>query len=134
MTMNRKHAPRFSLICTVLVLAGCHKADVKDYIPPEESARKALAAALDAWKEGKTPDQIGASNPKVEAQDVQWRDGKKLAAYEIIGPTTGDDQNTRFKVKLTIAGAAPQEITYVVVGKDPLHVFSEESYKRAGGL
>ena len=131
--MNCKHAFLLVLVSTALVMSGCHKTDVKDYIPPDEPARKALTAALDAWREGKALDQIGASNPKVEAQDIQWRDGKKLAAYEIVGPTTGDDQNTRFKVKLTIAGAAPQETTYVVVGKDPIWVFSEESYKRAAG-
>src|SRR5487761_1025737 len=124
--MHRKLA--HLLFVSALAAAGCHKADVTDYIPPEEGARKALATALDAWKEGKQPDQIGASNPKIEVQDIQWRDGKKLTAYEIVGPTTGDDQHRRFNVKLTLAGAAaPQETTYVVLGIDPLLVFSDES-------
>lgn len=114
---------------------GCHKADVKDYVPAEEVARKALGAALDAWKSGKRPDQIGASNPTVNAQDIQWRDGKKLADYEIVGPAPAEDQNQRFTVKLKLAGeAAPKETTYVVVGKDPLWVFSAESYRQLSGV
>ena len=116
-----------------LLAVGCHKADVKDYIPPEEAARKALTTALDAWKEGKTPDQVGAANPKIEVQDKQWSGGKKLSGYEIVGPTTGPDQNARFQVKLTFPDAA-QEMTYVVLGKDPIWVFSEESYQRTSGM
>lgn len=125
----------FILVAAALVLGGCHKADVKDYAPPEEAARQALATALDAWKAGQAPDQIGASAPAVNAQDKQWREGKKLTAYEIIGPEPGEDQNPRFKVKLTVTGAAtPQETTYVVVGKDPIWVFSAESYQQTSGI
>jgi hypothetical protein len=125
----------FLLTLTAMFTIGCSKkADVKDYIPPQESARQALSTALDAWKAGKAPDQIGASNPAISAQDAQWRGGKKLTAYEIVGPATGDDQNQRFTVKLTLDGGAPQEMIYVVVGKDPIWVFSDESYKKTSGM
>ncbi|MGH7135958.1 MAG: hypothetical protein ACREHD_09475, partial [Pirellulales bacterium] len=71
----------------------------------------------------------------ITAQDKQWSNGKKLTAYEIVGPTTGEDQNRRFTVKLSLAGAAaPEETTYVVVGKDPLWVFSNESHQRLSGM
>ncbi|HVX11119.1 MAG TPA: hypothetical protein VHC22_08065 [Pirellulales bacterium] len=114
---------------------GCQKADVKDFVPPDEAAKQALTSALDAWKGGKTPDQIGATNPAVTAQDNAWKDGKKLTAYEIVGPATGDDQNRRFTVKLTLEGAAaPQETTYVVFGKDPVWVVSSESYQKMSGM
>lgn len=120
---------------SALAAGGCRGPDVKDYIPPQEAARQALAAALDAWKEGKTPETIGASDPKIEVQDKQWRAGKKLTAYEIIGPTKGPDPNARFEVRLTLAGVAvPQQTVYIVVGKDPLWVFSEESYNKASGM
>ncbi|HVA48863.1 MAG TPA: hypothetical protein VNH11_21025 [Pirellulales bacterium] len=114
---------------------GCQRADVKDYVPADEVARQALTTALDAWKAGKTLDQIGATSPAVNVQDIQWRDGKKLTAYEIVGPAASDDQNRRFTVKLTFQGAAaPVETTYVVLGKDPIWVFSAESYQRTSGL
>jgi hypothetical protein len=116
--------------------AGCaKKAEVKDYIPPQEAAKQALTTALDAWKAGKAPDQIGASNPGIVAQDIQWRDGQKLTAYEIVGPVSaGEDPNQRFTVKLTLGSGAPTETTYVVVGKDPIWVFSAESYQKTSGM
>lgn len=129
-----RHSLVLCFTAIALYATGCHKADVKDYVPAEEAARKALSAALDAWKSGKSPDQIGASNPAVNAEDPQWRGGKKLANYEIVGPAPSEDQNLRFSVKLTLAGeAAPKETTYIVVGKDPLWVFSADSYQKTSG-
>lgn len=129
---------RFALLFVPLFFCsiGCTKqADIKDYIPADEMARQALTSALDAWKAGKAPDQIGASKPAINAQDKQWSAGKKLTAYEIVGPATGEDQNRRFTVKLTIEGAgAAQETTYVVTGKDPLWVFSADSYQGLSGM
>lgn len=126
----------FILLLASILFSGCAKTgDIKDYIPPEALARQALTTALDAWKSGKAPDQIGASKPGINVQDKQWSDGKKLTAYEIVGPTTGEDQNRRFTVKLSLEGAsAPQETTYIVVGIDPLWVFSNESHQRLSGM
>jgi hypothetical protein len=133
------HRTAFLILLLIAPFAtGCaKKAEVKDYIPAQEAAKQALTAALDAWKAGKAPDQIGASNPAVVVQDIQWRDGQKLTAYEIVGPAAaagGDDQNQRFTVKLTLGNGAPTETTYVVVGKDPIWVFSAESYQKTSGM
>lgn len=130
---------RIALLFPLVVAAVCHagcakKTDIKEYVPAEGSARQWLTTALDAWKAGKAPDQIGATGPAVTAQDVQWSQGKKLTAYEIVGPAPSDDQNRRFAVKLTLEGAAPVETTYVVLGKDPIWVFSAESYQRTSGM
>jgi hypothetical protein len=52
--------------------AGCSKkGDVKDFIPPDDVARKALTAVLDAWKSGKPfaqIDQVDAAAPKIDVQ------------------------------------------------------------------
>lgn len=143
-TLNSKHElkvtmQRIAISLTIVLAALCHagcakKTDVKDYVPPEDAARTSLATALDAWKAGKAPDQIGATNPAIHAQDVQWRDGKKLTAYEIVGPAPSEDQNRRFTVKITLEGAGPVETTYVILGIDPILVFSAESYQRAAGM
>lgn len=124
----------FLALITVFAIGCAKKGNVKDYIPPQDAAQKALTAALEAWKSGKAPDQIGATAPAIVAQDVQWSAGKKLTAFEIVGPATGDDQNQRFTVKLTLDGGTPQETTYVVLGKDPIWVFSQESYTKTSGL
>lgn len=68
---------------------------------------------------------------------MQWRDGQKLVAYEIVGPAPSPegDANRRYTVKLTLAGAAaPRETVYVIMGKDPIIVFSEESYQKLSGM
>jgi hypothetical protein len=126
----------FVLVLLLPCWTGCGTTgDIKDYIPSDELARRALTTALDAWKSGKTPDQIGASKPAINVQDTQWSAGKKLTAYEFVGPATGEDQNRRYTVRLTVEGTStPQETTYVVSGKDPLWVFSAESYQRLSGM
>lgn len=127
---------RFMFCCLALASQGCRQPSAQDYVPNDAAARAALTTALDAWKAGKAPDQIGASGPAVQAQDTQWRDGQKLVAYEIVGPApaSADDPNRRYTVKLTLAGAAePQEMGYVVVGKDPVFVFSQTSYQQLSG-
>jgi hypothetical protein len=113
---------------------GCKKRDAKDFIPPDEAARAALTATLDAWKSGQPLGKIEATTPKIEVGESNWQAAKKLTAYEIIGPTTGDDQNTRFSVKITLDGGAPQDAVYVVFGRDPLWVFNEVDYRKAGGM
>lgn len=106
---------RASIFFVGLLSLGCRQPSVKDYVPDDAAARAALTTALDAWKEGNRPDQIGASDPAVQAQDIQWRDGQKLVAYEVVGTASAptDDPNRRYTVKLTLAGAtAPQETVY----------------------
>lgn len=129
------HKPNnLHLLAMLIVCHGCRQADVKDYVPADEAAKQALTSALDAWKSGKTPDQIGASKPAINAQDQRWTAGKKLTAYEILSATTGEDNHRRYAVKVTLEGAAPQDTTYVVFGKDPLWVVSDESYQKMSGM
>jgi hypothetical protein len=114
---------------------GCGRADVKDYIPADELARKCLTAGLDAWKAGKAPEAIEAAGPAVNMQDSQWKEGKKLVQYEIVGPEKGGDQNLRYRVKLSLAGeTAPKEEVYVIYGKDPMWVLSEANYAKMSGM
>ncbi|HUY89618.1 MAG TPA: hypothetical protein VMV10_12860 [Pirellulales bacterium] len=129
----------WAMICllgsAISAAAGCSRADVTDYIPTEDAARASLAAALDAWKAGQGPEGVGASEASVNVQDPQWKQGKKLASYEIVGPEPGDDANPRFRVRLSLAGeAAPQETFYVIFGKDPIWVLNEANYRKVSGM
>lgn len=123
-----------ALLVVVTACLGCRQAEVKDYIPADEAAKQALTRALDAWKAGKTPDQIGASQPAINVQDQRWASGKKLAAYEILSAAAGEDDHRRYSVRLTIEGAGPEEATFVIFGKDPLWVVSSENYARMSGM
>ncbi|HVC97153.1 MAG TPA: hypothetical protein VND64_25970 [Pirellulales bacterium] len=108
---------------------------MKDFIPPDDVARKALTTVLDAWKSGKPFGQIDATAPKIDARDSNWQAGKKLTAYEIVGPTPGDDQTKRFTVKITLDGAsAPQDAVYIIAGKDPIWVYNLIDYQKTSGM
>ncbi len=123
------------LALTCCAAVGCKKkGDVKDYVPADDAARAALTAALDAWKSGKPLGPLDGATPKIEVGEFNWKAGKRLTAYEIVGPTKGEDQNKRFSVKITLDGAAPQDAVYVVFGKDPILVYNQVDYQKLSGM
>jgi hypothetical protein len=121
---------------TFVAAFGCKKGDVNDFVPPDASARKALAAVLDAWKSGQTMGPVDDGPSKIAVADFNWQAGRKLTAYEIVGPTTGEDQNQRYTVKITLeVDAAPQEAIYVVFGKPTaLEVYNQADYQKLSGM
>jgi hypothetical protein len=114
-------------------LAGCGGNSDESYVPQSESAKEALQMALDAWKAGQPADPVGAlpSGATIRAIDMDWAAGSRLAAYEIVQelPQSAEPGPRRFTVKLTLDGSAqPVEVTYLVVGIDPLQVFRDKDY------
>jgi len=124
-------------LCGLLsLLAGCGGgASVESFNPKKDEAREALTEALTAWQKGQAePGPIKDSNPAVQANDSTWRSGAKLKSFEIAQELPGDAPR-KFLVKLTLDGeAAPKEVTYVVYGKVPLWVMSEDEYNRDAGM
>ena len=125
-------------LCGLLSLfAGCSggKSSVESFNPQEDTAREALTEALTAWQNGQSePGEIEGTEPRVQANDSTWRSGAKLKSFEIAEELAGDNPR-KFRVKLTLEGVdAAREVTYVVVGKDPLHVMSDDEYNRDAGM
>ncbi|HEY2251719.1 MAG TPA: hypothetical protein VGH74_11685 [Planctomycetaceae bacterium] len=124
-------------LCGLLsLLAGCSgNTSVESFHPNEDIAFEALTDALTAWQNGQAePGEIKDTQPIVQVSDSTWRSGAKLKSFEIAEELAGDSPS-RFLVKLTLDGAAaPKEVKYVVVGKGPLWVFSEDEYNREGGM
>jgi hypothetical protein len=116
-------------------LVGCSREGKKteDFIPPADKARQALEAALNHWKSGQQPGKVPNTTPTVEVLDSKWKGGQKLKDYEILGEEPGAEPRF-FKVRLTLATGAPQEVRYAVVGIDPLWVYREEDYKSLSGV
>jgi hypothetical protein len=133
----RKHGGRLRSFAAMLLLifcVGCSTATNDKFIPTETKAREALEAALKAWKDGKKPEEIDFAPIKVQVADAQWQAGKKLIDFEIVSQEPDDGAPT-YSVRLTIKGRAQPLLTrYYVVGKDPLWVYSEESYKAKSGM
>ncbi len=124
-------------LCGLLsLLAGCgDKTSVESFNPEEDAAREALTTALTAWQNGQAePGDIKGAEPAVQANDSTWKSGAKLKSFE-IAEELSSDLPRKFLVKLTLDGvAAPKEVTYVVYGKVPLWVMSEDEYNRDAGM
>lgn len=102
------------------------------YAPPPQTARQALETALTTWKSGGKYETITTSKPTITVYDSRWRDGAKLTAFEILEAVTGGE-HPQFKVRITLEGESPEELTYRVVGIDPLNVFRDADYQQATG-
>jgi hypothetical protein len=63
--------------------------------------------------------------------DPAWSAGQKLSAFEIVEERKGDGPRF-FTVKLTTSRGR-QTVTYVVLGIDPLWVYTEAEYKKVSG-
>ncbi len=70
----------FTTVCLCFIL-GCNKG-------PQEAADldragPALQAALEAWKEGKSQQELTNRTPSVVMNEDDWREGKKLMDYKM---------------------------------------------------
>jgi hypothetical protein len=125
--------PLFSLAVGLLVILGCAGEGHDKYIPAEEQARKALEMALAAWQGGQRPGTFGQT-PAVQVYDFRWSAGKQLTGSEILGSEADEQGRTWFTVKLNLKGnEKDQVVRYIVIGNDPLSVWTEENYKQAAG-
>ena len=117
------------LLAIVLAAGGgCGGRAPEDYIPPPDSARRALGAALDAWQRGEPPGQI-EGDPAIQVGDTHRRPGQTLASYEILGELPIAD-GRRFAVRLTLENpVAEEKADFLVIGIDPLWVIREEDYR-----
>jgi hypothetical protein len=121
----------FSLMLVAPI--GCGDGGEAKYIPSETTAREALEVALTAWKEGKSHGTITSWNTPIDAYDARWRDGKKLEAFEVVREEMLEEKKA-FVVKMKLVDEKEQEVTYLVIGNNPLMVFRREDYEKASGM
>ena len=69
--------------------------------------------------------------PPVRMVDSAWQQGQQIESFQIGDEEDTEDGTKQFTVKLTLKKAKePQEVRYVVHGRDPVWVYREEDYKR----
>lgn len=122
-----------TLLALFSILPGCGTGSSVDrFHPREDAALGALTTALTAWQNGQAmSDAIESSEPAVQMADPTWQAGSKLKSFEIVEALPGDIPR-KFSVKITLEGSAvPENVTYVVVGKDPLWVMREQEYEKS---
>jgi hypothetical protein len=122
----------FGLVLTGLLVAlpaGCGTGNAQ-FTPRGDEARVALETALSAWRDGQPCDRVQAT-PPVRVIDSNWRDGQQIEKYEILREDDGQDGTKLFSVRLSSKKPkGEQEIVYVVHGRDPIWIYSEEDYNR----
>ena len=122
------------LLQTAMVtsLVGCGSSE-KDFLPSATAARTALDSSLNAWKSGAPIATITTGLVPIDTYDARWRDGQKLESFEVVSEQSVDERPT-FSVKIKLAD--DKEViddTFVVVGNNPLMVFRQQDYDKAGG-
>jgi hypothetical protein len=138
--MNIGHCKRVVWSTFILaaggLIAGCgNNATVDSFIPEDITAKEALEKALTAWQNGQEkPGSLPGGKTEIRVADERWSHGAKLKNFE-IGEPLEEDGPARFPVKLTLEGAAaPEEEIYIVVGKNPLWVWTKAEYERSAGM
>ena len=121
-------AVRIILVLVAPFAVGCGGGR---HIPAGGASKQSLETALTAWREGKPVGTQAGTSPTIQAEDGDWRAGKKLTAFEIVSEEPAPaDAPRRFKVKLTLDGAAPVETVFFVFGKDPVYVYRDRDYEK----
>lgn len=117
---------RSAILCccwtVVLSLSGCGGSGSSDPVEPD-TARTTLISALDAWKDGKTPDSMQLASPKVVVQDMDWTGGAKLTSYQLLSDGEAIGANLSVQVTLELTGAdgkTDKKDVWYLVGTDPV--------------
>lgn len=111
-------------------VVGCagRSADIEHYTPETGTARAALEAALNEWRNGQPPGEIRGASPAVQVVDTHRRPEQRLERFEILGEV-GGDAGRCFSVRLTLANPSEEEkLRFIVVGISPLWVFREDDF------
>lgn len=94
----------------------------------EEEARAALNKALDAWKAGRSAAEMRSEDPEIVVGDSDWKQGKKLVAYEISSGMF-DGKYLRVPVTLTVAqpprGNRKLVVNYIVGTRPVITIFRD---------
>jgi hypothetical protein len=110
--MSRKAKYHAGLALVVLLAAGCGRR-----LPPQmdaAEAKAAVTAALDAWANGETPQQLRQRKPPVDFKDLHWDRGSKLTKYEVEAERASG-ASAAVTVKLHLTETSGARSTRVVV-------------------
>jgi hypothetical protein len=109
--------PALVLFATALFTAlplGCGGSTPAD----PDLARATLATALDAWRDGRTIDEVTNGSPPITVADPEWKAGFKLSRYEVADTTRASGFDLRMPVRLWLQDpkgkAIEQKVKYTV--------------------
>jgi len=104
------HRGVVGLVCAMF-LVGCSSGDAPSYALDKELARSSVQKAMQAWVDGKTPQEL---QPDIVVGDPAWEEGKKLVSFEIVAnEETTDGSNLHIRVKRKL-NSSESKVTYIV--------------------
>jgi len=120
---------------SLAVVSGC-AAPTRAYTPSAASARDSLDRALAAWQKGGTIGELATNSPQIHVVDHQWQAGYALQGYEIAEEKLGvGGAERRLVVRLSLKKPArEQRVEYIAIGRDPIWLFRDDDYAKAGDM
>ena len=115
--------PPGGLLSVLLVfgLCGCSQ-ETPSHPLDQELARASIQKAMQAWVEGKTPEDL---QPEIVVGDQAWEQGKKLVSFEIVSSAeTSDGSNLHIPVKRKF-DSSESEVTYIVGTSPVITIFPQ---------
>ena len=111
--------PLGGFLCMALLMGCSDKVGAPVSLP---IAQEILEAAMEGWKEGKSPKDLLAEKPSIVVQEREWNGETKLLDYEILSndKPTGPNLIATVKLKLSQAdGKVIEKTATYVVGTSP---------------
>lgn len=110
----RSFAATGLMALTLAAAPGCGHQQPAD----PDQARATLATALDAWRAGRSIDEVTNGNPPITVADPSWKAGYKLSRYQVAENTRAAGFDLKIPVELWLEdpkGKAVQEkVKYTV--------------------
>lgn len=118
---------RLLFIGFAMVLSGCGNTVGRDLPLDRDLALASLETALQAWGDGKKPDEL---KPRITMGDFAWESGKTLASFEIQkDKARGDGTNLYIPVVREFRGkggnVTRSETTYIVGTSPVITIFPQ---------
>jgi len=118
-------ARRVAALAFLVTTCGCDTSARSLHLD-EVQARESLTNSLEAWKAGKTSDDL---KPEIIMSDWDWKAGNTLVDYEFLSDERSDGTNLHIPVRLSLKDAkgksSKPEVIYVV-GTSPVITISRQ--------
>lgn len=101
--------------------AGCG-GESASHALDEELARSSVQKAMQAWVDGKKPEDL---KPEIIVGDSQWTSGQKLVSFEVVTEEeTSDGSNLHIRVKRKFDNGE-SKVTYIVGTSPVITIFPQ---------
>lgn len=89
---------RLAVLIMLVLPIGCGGPQPAD----PDLAKETLSLALDAWREGRTPDEVTGGSPPITVADPAWKAGYKLSGYQVSEAMKGVGFDLKIPVELSL--------------------------------